>query len=523
MPDYTDVPISSFPDAQSVDASDKVTGLKSGDNTNFSFNSILAWLIERFQTVFLPSSARGRAGGVAALDATGTVPDDQLPSIPSQPSDIGAQAEITASGILKGDGAGGVSAATAGTDYQAPLTFDNTPTASSNNPVKSGGVYDDVRTRVPNYGKGKNLLRNWYFVGGGTGRGVFPVNQRGFATSSNVNHIWSIDGWYINGGAGTQTLNSTGFYLAHTGTSGSVTLQQWVGNDAEYTGKTMTLSTIADGVLFSNTATIPQKTSATQYAINIALAQGVALNLFAPPTSESGYVVQFQATAGKSLTVQAVKLEYGTEQTLAHQENGTWVLNEIPDYEEELIKCKTHPGYTGTIPDTYDEKSLATEQQLAPVEWGTTASRAYAVGEYFCWNGLLYRVKTAISSGAAFTVETNCERVTVGGFNKLQSLVHPSSLTLTYSLIGVPLVRASSSQRKLVVSVPYGYTTATVSMQSTNILTRELGASASTTFSTTSVTASLSGYCLSVTINGTGLESAMDVLALDNGIVITLT
>jgi len=24
-----------------------------------------------------------------------------------------------------------------------------------------------------------NLLRNWYFVGGGTGRGVFPVNQRG--------------------------------------------------------------------------------------------------------------------------------------------------------------------------------------------------------------------------------------------------------------------------------------------------------------------------------------------------------
>ena len=258
-----------------------------------------------------------------------------------------------------------------------------------------------------------NLLRNWYFVGGGTGRGVFPVNQRGFTTSSNVNHIWSIDGWYINGGAGTQTLNSTGLYLTHTGTSGSVTLQQWVGNDAEYTGKTMTLSTIVDGVLFSNTATIPQKTSATQYAINIALAQGVALNLFALPTSESGYVVQFQATAGKSLTVQAVKLEYGTEQTLAHQENGTWVLNEIPDYEEELIKCKTYPGYTGTIPDTYDEKSLATEQQLAPVEWGTTASRAYAVGEYFCWNGLLHRAVSPISAGQSFTPGTNCKPTTV--------------------------------------------------------------------------------------------------------------
>lgn len=38
------------------------------------------------------------------------------------PSSIGAQDTITASGILKGNGQGGVSAAVAGTDYQAPLT-----------------------------------------------------------------------------------------------------------------------------------------------------------------------------------------------------------------------------------------------------------------------------------------------------------------------------------------------------------------------------------------------------------------
>lgn len=33
----------------------------------------------------------------------------------------GKQAKITASGVLKGDGSGGVSAATAGTDYQIPV------------------------------------------------------------------------------------------------------------------------------------------------------------------------------------------------------------------------------------------------------------------------------------------------------------------------------------------------------------------------------------------------------------------
>lgn len=38
------------------------------------------------------------------------------------PSDTSKQDKITASGILKGNGSGGVSAAAAGTDYQAPLT-----------------------------------------------------------------------------------------------------------------------------------------------------------------------------------------------------------------------------------------------------------------------------------------------------------------------------------------------------------------------------------------------------------------
>lgn len=38
------------------------------------------------------------------------------------PSSIGAQPTITATGLLKGNGAGGVTAASAGTDYQSPLT-----------------------------------------------------------------------------------------------------------------------------------------------------------------------------------------------------------------------------------------------------------------------------------------------------------------------------------------------------------------------------------------------------------------
>lgn len=59
--------------------------------------------------------------GLSATNVQDAI-DEVYGDIPAQASDIGAQDEITASGILKGDGAGGVSAATAGTDYQAPLT-----------------------------------------------------------------------------------------------------------------------------------------------------------------------------------------------------------------------------------------------------------------------------------------------------------------------------------------------------------------------------------------------------------------
>lgn len=44
-----------------------------------------------------------------------------------------------------------------------------------------------------------------------------------------------------------------------------------------------------------------------------------------------------------NVKVRAVKLELGSQQTLAHQDaNGVWVLNEIPDYGEQLRKCQRY-------------------------------------------------------------------------------------------------------------------------------------------------------------------------------------
>lgn len=127
---------SQFPFASSISPGDSVVGLKDGANTRFSFATVFSYI----QSLFVPTSRKvnnkaltaditldasdvgavdteavGVADGVASLDSNGKVPGTQL--------DLsGKQDKITASGILKGDGQGGVTAATAGTDYQAPLT-----------------------------------------------------------------------------------------------------------------------------------------------------------------------------------------------------------------------------------------------------------------------------------------------------------------------------------------------------------------------------------------------------------------
>ena len=67
--------------------------------------------------------------------------------------------------------------------------------------------------------------------------------------------------------------------------------------------------------------------------------------------------------------VRAAKLELGSQQTLAHQENGVWVLNEIPDYGEQLRRCQRYyyrPEHVVLI-RTPDTNSLTMDSQFKTV------------------------------------------------------------------------------------------------------------------------------------------------------------
>ena len=69
--------------------------------------------------------------------------------------------------------------------------------------------------------------------------------------------------------------------------------------------------------------------------------------------------------AGK-IEIAAAKLELGDTQTLAHKENGVWVLNEIPDFGEQLRRCQR---YYQVLPAIYwlPENADGTNRLTIPI------------------------------------------------------------------------------------------------------------------------------------------------------------
>ena len=158
-----------------------------------------------------------------------------------------------------------------------------------------------------------NLLDNWYFGN--------PVNQRG---ASYVENNYGLDRWkgtYGVNANGTMGFNSSGFAIQG--------LEDSVKNILN--GMTLTASILyANGTLHTGTAVYTK----TGDAHNFIDDGNIQFN-----NQADGNILLYAQSADQ---IKAVGLELGTEQTLAHQENGVWVLNEIPDYGEQLRRCQRY-------------------------------------------------------------------------------------------------------------------------------------------------------------------------------------
>ena len=263
---------------------------------------------------------------------------------------------LSVNAILQGQGYTKSETDTLLATKQDTLTFDSAPGFGSLNPVRSDGIY---KTRAPIYGLGKNLLRNWYFIGGGSQQAsgstaAFPINTRGIpsgTTSTTTSSTYFIDGWKTRSTPLSATITNNGIQITSTGTGDDAgkagALLQYIENPSILLGKVVTLSALTNSgdKLYYGTSDPISIPSQTGGLLTISTQSGmINLNISGSNSATPGVIwVDIRANAGSTETFRAVKLELGTQQTLVHNEGTSntpvWVLNEIPNFHEELARC----------------------------------------------------------------------------------------------------------------------------------------------------------------------------------------
>ncbi len=184
-------------------------------------------------------------------------------------------------------------------------------------------VLEDVRP---------NLLDNPCFVGGGTGWGVFPVNQRG-ALSGNTDRTFLCDRWEQFGA--DWSLTADGLVMAKRSDSDYWSFFQHIPTAMleALAGETLTASVLFDDSLVTAAKVL---TSPVTY---FPFDTGERVEVI----PESGVVQYYGGSVTR--TVKAIKLEVGNTQTLAYQDaGGVWHLLPQPegDYAAQLLRCQQY-------------------------------------------------------------------------------------------------------------------------------------------------------------------------------------
>ena len=210
-----------------------------------------------------------------------------------------------------------------------------------------------------------NLLDNWYFGN--------PVNQRG--QTSYTASGYGIDRWHAYGGV----LKIQNDIIELSGSSSGGVFEQKIENPKRFAGKTVTLSVLGKRSKASWYITVRQ--DGVYGNISLLIPNGFAcasVTFVADSTLSNELAIVFACWDESDVAeIEAAKLELGSRQTLAHQDaDGNWVLNEIPDYGEQLARCQRYF-------QTFATESLRPTNALdfRPVMRATPALSTITVGE----------------------------------------------------------------------------------------------------------------------------------------------
>ena len=180
-------------------------------------------------------------------------------------------------------------------------------------------------------------------------------------------YAYSIDRWRFNDGTeNVLTVKANDFVTFSDAKNNVAQYKEWsqlIENPSKFVGKTVTLSALVKNTSGSGNRLIVVFKSGDSSKSDIPAATGTNLVSFT-------FVVKDTATAGMfrcgfqilndysgSMDIIAVKLELGSQQTLAHQDaSGNWVLNDPPpDKNMELLKCCMS---TADSSDTYANQKV---------------------------------------------------------------------------------------------------------------------------------------------------------------------
>lgn len=190
-------------------------------------------------------------------------------------------------------------------------------------------LISEALTKIPTTSGGgvnPNLLDNWYF-----GR---PVNQRG-QTDYATGGVYTLDRWWMQYDT-TLSIVDGGIKIG-----GKWDVQQYFENtlpNATYTLSLLyrdrtgsdPLRLIAGNRTDGDLAKTESKDAIGILSVTFSTAKSNKVNF------------GFTGSTDNSAIIIAIKLELGDTQTLAHKENGVWVLNEIPDFGEQLARCQRY-------------------------------------------------------------------------------------------------------------------------------------------------------------------------------------
>lgn len=255
------------------------------------------------------------------------------------------------------------------------------------------------------YVSNPNLLDNWCFGN--------PVNQRGQTSYTGAGY--TIDRWFFDTDTGhcALTLTNEGVkFSAIAGATGIASLKQVIDPTmlSALAGKTVTLSSLGktdttQQVLFYvNRQIVAQQSSR---AVN-GVCMTTCTYTFPAALTEAAIFVYGRTAPGEGNgTILAAKLELGPTQTLAHQENGQWVLNEVPDYGEQLARCQRFFLKIGD-PLRYSSlgNGLARDGQFASITIPTPVTMRTIPSLVSVPSGFTMRHSdTVVSGGANFAID----------------------------------------------------------------------------------------------------------------------